>query len=131
MPQVFQSPNIVCLKSFLIGHGRAVLAPASLIAKLGLLGRQELVRPFHVLCARISNKIYLESLRHTRSPCAVSFTVPFNFIRFLISALCRIVKNIFASNRDGYTGSPPLVRILGQRPTVLLEKPHYQRTVKY
>ena len=35
-----------------------------------------------------------------RSPCAVSFTVPFKFIRFLISALCRIVKNIFASNRD-------------------------------
>ena len=52
-----------------------------------LLFWQELVRPFHVLFARISNKIYLESLRHTRSPCTVSFAVPFNFIRFLIRAL--------------------------------------------
>ena len=60
---------------------------ASQIAKSGLLGWQELVLPFHVLFARISNKTYLESLRHTRSPCSVSFAVPFNFIRFLISAL--------------------------------------------
>ena len=44
-------------------------------------------QPFHVLFARISNKIYLESLRHIRSPCAVSFAVYFNFIRFLISTL--------------------------------------------
>ena len=54
-------PNIFCLKSLHIGHGRAVLAPASRasqIFKSGLLGWQELVRPFHVLCTRISNKIY-------------------------------------------------------------------------
>ena len=34
--------------------------------------------------------VYLESLRHTRSPCAVSFAVPINFTRFLISTLCII-----------------------------------------
>ena len=71
-------------------HEKAIQAPAgqaSQISKLGLLGRQEFVRPFNVLFARISNKIYLETLRHTRSPCAVSFAVPFNFIRVLISAL--------------------------------------------
>ena len=42
-----------------MGHGRAVQAPAgwtSQIAKSGLLGRQELVRPFHVPFSRISNK---------------------------------------------------------------------------
>ena len=50
-----------------IGHGRAVQASASRasqIAKSGLLGQQKLVQPFHVLFARISNKIYLESLKH-------------------------------------------------------------------
>ena len=70
---------------------KAVQAPASRdgqIAKSGLFGWKELVLPFHFLFARISNKMYLESLRHTCSPCTVSFTVPFNFIRFLISALC-------------------------------------------
>ena len=74
-----------------IFHFVAVLAPAgraSQIAKSGLLCWQELARPFHVLCARISNKIYLKSLRHTRSPCVVSLAVPFYFIRVLISALC-------------------------------------------
>ena len=52
------------------------------------LARPALVWPFHVQFARISNKIYLESMRHIRSSCAVSFAVPFNYIRFLISALC-------------------------------------------
>ena len=33
-------------------------------------------------------KIYLESLRNIRLSWAVNFAVPFNFIRFLISALC-------------------------------------------
>ena len=47
-----------------------------------------LVLPFHVWFSRISNKIYLESLRHIRSSCTISFAVPFNFIRFLIIALC-------------------------------------------
>ena len=42
---------------------------------------------YHVLFSRILNKIFLESLRYTRLPCTVSFAVPFNFIRFLISAL--------------------------------------------
>ena len=51
--------NIFCLKSYKVGHERAIQAPAgraSQIAKSCLLGRQELVRPFHVLLARISNK---------------------------------------------------------------------------
>ena len=88
-------PNIFCLKSQQIGHGRAVLASASQasqIAKSGLLGWQELVGPSHVLFARNLNKIYLESLRHTCSSCSVSFAVPFNFIRFLISALCVVTE---------------------------------------
>ena len=34
--------------------------------------------------------MYLESLRHTCSSCAVSFAVPFDFIRFMISALCPV-----------------------------------------
>ena len=94
-------PSIFCLKSQHIGNGRAVLAPAgrtSQITKSGSLGRQELVLPFHVLCARISNKIYLESLRYTRSPCTVTFVVPFNFIRFLISALCGVYVYVCCSN---------------------------------
>ena len=44
----------------------------------------------YLLFSRISNKMYLESLRHTRSSCAVSFAVPFNFTRFLISTLWSI-----------------------------------------
>ena len=67
----------------------AVQAPASRdgqIAKSGLFGWKELVLPFHFLFARISNRTYLEFLRHNRSPCAASFAVPFNFVRFKISA---------------------------------------------
>ena len=83
-------PNIFCQKSQQVGHGRAIQAPAgraSPIWQFSWLGMQELVQPFHVLFVKISNKIYLESLRHTCSPCAFSFIVPFNFTRFLISAL--------------------------------------------
>ena len=47
---------------------------------------------------RNSNKIYLESLRYTRSPCTVTFVVPFNFIRFLISALCGVYVYVCCSN---------------------------------
>ena len=54
---------------------QAPAGQASQISELGLLGRQELVWPFHVLFAMISH-------------CAVSFSVHFNFIRFLNSALC-------------------------------------------
>ena len=53
----------------------------------GSAGRS-LYSPFHVLFSRISNKMYLESLRYILSHCPVSFAVPFNFIRFQISALC-------------------------------------------
>ena len=73
---------------------KAVQAPASRdgqIAKSGLFGWKELVLPFHFLFARISNRTYLEFLRHNRSPCAASFAVPFNFVRFLISALCHSI----------------------------------------
>ena len=69
------------------------------IWQFGWLGRQVLVLPFHVPCARISNKIYLECQRHTLSPCAVSFAVPFNFIRFLISALCPGFKLLLRQRR--------------------------------
>ena len=73
---------------------------ASQIAESGLLGWQELVRPFHNLFARISNKIYFESLRHTSSSCAVSFAVPFNFNRFLISTLHCVVPDDHASKNN-------------------------------
>ena len=63
--------------------------PSQLKCQLGLLGRQELVQPFHVLFARISNKVYLESLRHTCSHCTCTFNVSFSFIFFLIGLLCR------------------------------------------
>ena len=68
----------------------AVAGQASLIAKSGLLGQQELAQPFHVLFARISNKIYLESLRYSRSPCAGTISVFCKFTRFTMAALCQI-----------------------------------------
>ena len=53
---------------------------------------------------------------HTRSPCAVSFVVPFNFIRFLISALWWHLVNpgtIPAVHKlwDGHFCSPWLYRM--------------------
>ena len=55
-----------------------------------------LVQPFHVLYAKISNKIYLESLRHTRSPYAGLVNVSFYFN--LISAYCVCVSNVLHSH---------------------------------
>ena len=77
----------VCLKDskyilFEILENQTFQAPAdqaSTIWHFGWLGQQALVLPFYVPCARISNKIYLESLRHTSSPYADSFVCTFHF----------------------------------------------------
>ena len=68
---------------------------ANPIWQFGWLGRQALVLPVHILCARMSNKIYLECLRQPRSLCAVSFAVPYNFIRFLITTLCGCISTLY------------------------------------
>ena len=74
--------------------------------QFGWLGRQVLVRASLVLFARISNKTYLESLRHTCSPCTVSFAVPFNFIRFLSSALWVLSSSQDWKAKNGYYYGP-------------------------
>ena len=58
-------------------------------AKSGLIGREELVRAFHVLNTRISKKNYLESLRHTCLPCAGTINVFCKFVRLTMAALCQ------------------------------------------
>ena len=66
---------------------------------------------------------YLQSLRHTCSSCAVSFAVPFNFIRFLISALwIKSTKNVHflqaASALNHYESAGPIGGIPGGRPSL-------------
>ena len=91
--------NMFCLKSLQIGHGRDALTSArqaSPIWQFGWLGQLELAQPFHALFARISKKIYLESLRHTHSPCTGTINVFCKFVRFTMAALCYLFETFNA-----------------------------------
>ena len=84
---VSRIPNISCMKSCIEGRGRAVLGNTADSACNGLNWLCCLARPSHALQSRISCKIYLESLKHTRSPCAGPIDHSCNFIYKILSVL--------------------------------------------
>ena len=99
---VSRIPNISCMKSCIEGRGRAVLGNTADSACNGLNWLCCLARPSHALQSRISCKIYLESLKHTRSPCAGPIDHSCNFIYKILSVLCFSINMMFCRT-DGQT----------------------------
>ena len=95
---VSRIPNISCMKSWIEGHGRAVLGSIANSARYRQNRLCSLARPSHALQCRISCKIYLESLKHPHSPCVSLVNHSCNLIYKILSVLlkCSLILTICA-----------------------------------
>ena len=89
---VSRIPNISCMKSWIEGHGRAVLGSIANSARYRQNRLCSLARPSHALQCRISCKIYLESLKHPHSPCVGLVNHSYNFIYKILNVLTADLK---------------------------------------
>ena len=101
-----------CIKSWQIGHGRAVLAMIADSAHFWSIGQNwlcYLAHPFHALFGRISCNTYLESLKHADQSW-VGFVAGFwLYFKLYCSALWRAFKGLEKYKNSWLLVDEPLV----------------------